>query len=81
MRVQNHIIKSIFRHSFTRTISICETLLGLPLDIYNDAIKIKFVIKVKRANDLVSNTHSLFISNRSKAAALESGETEIGLKK
>ena len=73
IRVQNHINKSIFRHSFTRIISICETLLGLPpLDIYNDAIEIKFAIKVKRANDLVSNTHSLFISNRSKAAALES---------
>ena len=73
MRVQNHIIKSIFRHSFTPIISICETLLGLPhLDIYNDAIEIKFVIKAKRANDLVSNTHSLYISNRSKAAALES---------
>ena len=73
MRFQNHIIKPIFRHSFTPTNSICETLLGLPpLDNYNDAIEIKFVIKVKRANDLVSNTHSLFISNRSKAAALGS---------
>ena len=48
MRVQNHIIKSIFRQSFTPTISIRETLLGQPpLDIYNDAIEIKFVIKVK----------------------------------
>ena len=47
LRVQNHCIRTIFRHSLTPTISTCETSLGItPIDLYKDAIEIKFVIKV-----------------------------------
>ena len=81
LRVQNHCIRTIFRHSFSPTISTCETLLGIPpIDLYNDAIEVKFVIKVIKAKDLVSNTHALFRHNsRSKSAALESKLFEFRL--
>ena len=74
LRVQNHCIRTIFRHSFSPTVSTCETLLGIPpIVLYNEAIKVKFVSKVKKTKDVVSNTHSRFRYNRrSKPAALES---------
>ena len=57
LRVQNYCIRTIFRHSFSPTTSTCETLLGIPpIDLYNEAIEVKFVIKVIKAKDLVSNT-------------------------
>ena len=74
LRIQNRCTRTIFRHSFSPTISTCETLLGTPpIDLYKDAIEGKIVIKVIKAKDLVSNTHLLFRHNgRSKSAALES---------
>ena len=64
LRIQNQCIRTTFRHSFSPTISTCETLLGIPpIHLYNDVIEGKFVIKVIKAKDLVSNTHSLFRHN------------------
>ena len=55
LRVQNHCIRTIFRHCFISTVSTCETLLGIPLiDLYNDATDIKFVMKVIKARDMVT---------------------------
>ena len=64
LRVQNHCNRTILQHSFSPTISTCETLLGIPpIDLYSNAIEVKFVIEVIKAKDLVSNTHSLFRHN------------------
>ena len=74
LRVQNHCIRTFFRNCFNPTVSTCDTLLGIPsTDLYNGGIEVKFVVKVIKASDLLSNTHSHFrYIRRSKSAALES---------
>ena len=67
-RVHNHCIKTVFRKSFTPSVSTRETLLEVPsTELYNDAIEVKIVIKIIKAKELVSITHSLFRYDRSKS--------------
>ena len=74
VKIQQHFIRSVFRHSYTPNSSTCEVLLGLPpLDFYIDEIEIKFLLKTLWKDDFVRTTHlNAKLNYKSKAASLES---------
>ena len=56
--VQNNFIGTVFNLSYSPNIESCRVLLGgPPNDILSMSINIKFLIKVKFANDLLTAAH------------------------
>ena len=59
-RVQNNFIRTVFSRSYSPNIESCQVLppTGVPpIDILSMSINIKFLIKVKFANDLLAAAH------------------------
>ena len=73
-RVQNSFIRAVFDRSCSPNIESCQVLLGVPpIDILSMSINIKFLIKVKFANDLLTAAHdSSVLRQKSVAKFLES---------
>ena len=73
-RLQNTVMRKIFKQGPSPSIEACEGLTGLsPIDIYCESIAIKFAIKVRQNDDIVRDTHLKSISqSRSPANSVES---------
>ena len=73
-RLQNTVMRKIFKHGPSPSIEACEGLTGLPpIDIYCESIAIKFAIKLRQNDDIVRDIHLKSISQpRSQANSLES---------
>ena len=72
-RLQNNVMRKIFKHGPSPTFQACEALTGLPpIDVYCESISIKFAIKIRHNDDLIRDTHLKSISKpRSRANSLE----------
>ena len=67
-RVQNNFIRTGFNRCFSPNIESCQVLLGVPpIDILSMSINIKFLIKVKIANDLTAVHYSSVLRQKSVA--------------
>ena len=66
--------RTVFNRSYSPNIESCQVLLGVPpIDILSVSINIKFLIKVKFANDLLTAAHdSSVLRQKSVANRLES---------
>ena len=73
-RLQNNVMRKIFKNGPSPSIQACEALTGVPpIDIYCESIAVKFAIKIRQSNDLVRDTQLKSISkSRSRANSLES---------
>ena len=66
-RAQNNFIKTVFNRSYSPNIESCRMLLGVPhIDILSMSINIKFLIKVKFANDLLTAAHNCSVIRQKK---------------
>ena len=76
-RLQDNVMRKIFKHGPSASIEACEALTGLqPIDIYCESIAVKFAIKIRQNDDLVRDTHLKSVSKpRRRANSLESSLT------
>ena len=66
-RVQTNFIRTVFKHSYLPNIESCHGLLGLPpIDILSSSINVKFLIKVKIANDLLTAAYDSSVLRQKK---------------
>ena len=62
-RLQNNVMRKIFKNGTSPFAEACEALTGLPpIDIYCGSIAIKFSIKIRQNGDLVPDSHPKSIS-------------------
>ena len=62
-RLQNNVMRKIFKHGPSPSIEAYEALTGLPpVDIYCESIATKFAIKISQNDDLVRDIHLKSIS-------------------
>ena len=70
-RVQKTFIRTVFNRSYSPNIESCQVLLGVPpIDILSMSINIKFLIKVKFANDLLTAAHDSSVLRQKSVANL-----------
>ena len=68
-RVQTNFIRLVFKHSFSPNIESCHVLLVVPpIDILSSSINVKFLIKVKLPNDLLTAAYDSSVLRQKSVA-------------